>query len=302
MKASRIILLLVALIAGGLAAYLATRGDGPVQVVEGPTQVVHEAKAQILVAKTPIGVGQRLTPDTIEWQDWPQLAVRPEYVTVAASPDALTEMSGAVARFEFFPGEPILEQKLVRTGSGYLSAVLAKGMRGVSIDIPAGSAAGGYIIPNDRVDVVLSRAGANGAISEVIVSNVKVLAIGTRLGQAGTTGAPADPADPKSNVFLDHALATLELNPAQADTVINGGRLGTLSLVLRSIVDFAAPPEALGQRTNQSIRIIRYGVDTSVMSNNSVVDASANPAAVDTALPVPTTTITVGPGAAGELN
>ena len=81
MRASRIILLLVALLAGGLAAFLATRGDAPQTVeVAGPTKIVQEAKAQILVAKTAIGVGQRLSEETVEWQDWPELAVRPEYV------------------------------------------------------------------------------------------------------------------------------------------------------------------------------------------------------------------------------
>ena len=68
MRASRIILLLVALLAGGLAASLATRGDSPQEVVvEGPTKVIEEAKEQILVAKLPIGVGQRLTEETVEW-------------------------------------------------------------------------------------------------------------------------------------------------------------------------------------------------------------------------------------------
>jgi len=271
MRASRIILLLVALLAGGLAAYLATRGDVPQEVaVEGPTKVIEEAKEQILVAKLPIGVGQRLTEGTVEWQDWPQLAVRPEYLTKTALPDALTEMSGAVARFEFFPGEPIMQQKLVRSDQGYLSAVLAKGMRGVSVQVAAASASGGYIMPNDRVDIVLSHSGTNSTISETILSNIKVLAIGLRLGEAGTTGESVDPEDPKSNVFQDTAIATLELDPAQGELVINSSRIGTLSLVLRSIADYAqAPGETIaqGNSVNRAIRLIRFGRDTDVVSN-----------------------------------
>ncbi|MDP3317302.1 MAG: Flp pilus assembly protein CpaB, partial [Devosia sp.] len=199
MRASRIILLLVALLAGGLAAYffVATTNTPPQQVmVEGPTQVIQERKARILVARTQIGVGQRLSEATIEWQDWPELAVRPEYITDAALPDALTQMDGAVARFEFFPGEPIMQVKLVHSDQGYLSAVLPKGMRAIPVQVSAASASGGYILPNDRVDVVLSSAGASGSISRTILENVKVLAIGTRLGEAGTTGAQADPEDP----------------------------------------------------------------------------------------------------------
>src|SRR5690606_30192384 len=183
--------------------------------------------------------GERLSPRTVQWQDWPQGAVRPEYVTMAASPDALDQLSGAVARFEIFPGDPILEQKLVRSGQGYLSAVLEKGKRGVSIAVSADSASGGFIVPNDHVDVVLTRAGATGQISETILENVKVLAIGARLGETGATGAPENPDNPRAEVFSNTAIATLELDPVQGETVINASRVGSLSLALRSISDFA---------------------------------------------------------------
>lgn len=267
MKASRIILLLVALLAGGLAAFLATRGDAPQTVeVAGPTQIIQEAKAQILVAKTAIGVGQRLSAETVEWQDWPELAVRPEYVNKQALPDALDQMSGAVARFEFFPGEPIMEAKLVRTEQGYMSAVLAQGMRGVSVQVDPGAAAGGYIMPNDRVDIVLSHASNNNATqSETILTNIKVLAIDKRLGETGTTGQPKDPADPTADVFQQTAIATLELTPAQGEMVINATKVGTLSLALRSIADYTV---AAGQdpvrQTNKAIRLIRAGKDSNV--------------------------------------
>lgn len=278
MRTSRIILLLVALLAGGLAAYLATRNDAPQQtVVEGPTQVVQEARAQILVAKTAIGVGQRLTEGTVEWQDWPELAVRPEYVNKAVVPDALTQMSGAVARFEFFPGEPILEQKIVKTGQGYLSAVLPQGMRGVSVQINPDAAAGGFIFPNDRVDVVLTRSSSSGGmVSETILSNVKVLAIGKRLGETGTTGAPTDPADPGADVFQATTIATFELDPQDGETVINATKVGTLSLALRSIADYAATdkPVDAGRNTNRSIKLIRFGKGTDVLSNAPTANAS----------------------------
>jgi len=267
MKPSRIVLLLVAILAGGLAAFLATRGDRPAQVAQGPQQVViQEAKAQVLVAAAPIGVGQRLTAATLQWQDWPEGAVRPEYVTIAAVPDAIAQMSGAVARFEIFPGEPIREQKLVRADQGYLSAVLAKGMRGVSIAVSADSASGGFIVPNDHVDVVLTRATDAGEISETILHNVKVLAIGSRLGETGTTGGPEDPEDPRAEVFSE-AIATLELDPGQAETIINAGRVGQLSLALRSIADFSETPDERQQRpASQTVRLIKYGHEVSIMA------------------------------------
>jgi pilus assembly protein CpaB len=238
MRASRIILLLVALVAGGLAAYffVVTTNTPPQQVVvEAPAQIIPEQKARILVAKTPIGVGQRLTEETIEWQDWPELAVRPEYITDSAVPDALTQMDGAIARFEFFPGEPILQAKLVHSDQGYLSAVL-------------------------------SRSGETGPVSQTILENVKVLAIGTRLGETGTTGAKANPEDPKADVFAE-TIAVLELNPAQGERVINSTRLGTLSLVLRSIADYAQTVETEKRNTaNRAIRVVRFGRNQDISS------------------------------------
>jgi len=288
MRASRIILLFVALLAGGLAAFLAMRQGAPQQVeVPGPTQIVEEQKARILVAKMPIGVGQRLTKDSIEWQDWPELAVRNEYITSTELPDALTEMSGTVARFEIFTGEPISDQKLVKSDQGYLSAVLPKGMRGVSVPVSADAAAGGFVVPNDRVDVVLTR----GGVSQTILANVKVLAIGTRLGQinqaAKKEGEDATGAD--SGTFSGGTVATLELTPSQGELLINAMRLGSLSVVLRSIADFAqTPADAIRNETSRAIKMIRFGKDQSIMPTDSGAGdaavsnaAYAEPAAAD---------------------
>jgi pilus assembly protein CpaB len=271
MKPSRIVLLLVALLAGGLAAFLATRGDSPQQVIT-QTEVIQEKKTQILVAIAPIGVGQRLSEDTVAWQDWPEGAVRPEYISIISAPDALSQVSGAVARFEIFPGDPILESKLVRADQGYLSAVLEKGKRGISIQVTADSASGGFIVPNDHVDVILTHSGETGQVSETILENVKVLAIGARLGETGATGAPpeGDPDDPQSKIFVDSAIATLELDPLQGETVINASKVGTLSLALRSIEDFdGVTTSDIGRRSSQSVRMIRFGNEISVMSGSN---------------------------------
>src|SRR5688572_11858748 len=237
MRPARIILLLVAIVAGGLAAWLATRGGSPeptTQVVE----VVQSPGTQILVAKEPIGVAERLTSENVEWLDWPESAVRPDYVTITAMPDAATDLAGAVARFEFFPGEPIREVKLVRANQGYLSAVLEKGKRGVSISVSDVSASGGFIVPNDKVDIILTQDAPGGQVSRTLLSNVKILALGRRLGEVGRTGAPSDPENPRAEQFDGGTIATLELAPSEAETLINATSLGRLSLVLRSVADF----------------------------------------------------------------
>ncbi len=262
MKPTSIVLLLVALIAGGLAAFLATQQSGPVRVVEGPTTVVQEAKQKVLVATAPIGLGQRLSSETVRWADWPQGAVRDEYISNDKRPEALDEITGAVARFEIFPGDPITEAKLVRTGQGYLSAVLEKGKRGVSVSVEPASASGGFIVPNDHVDVVLTRQSASGLISQTIVRNVKVLAINLRLGETGTTGTPANP-DAPNEAFQGDSIATLELDPQQGEAVINAAKVGTISLSLRSIADFATTNDT---RTSQNVRLIRAGNDSTVIA------------------------------------
>lgn len=275
MNASRIILLVVALVAGGLAAFLATRGSAP--QVQTRTEVVEEQKVKVLVAKDSIGVAQRLNRNLMQWQDWPELAVRPEYITQAAAPDALTDMNDAIARFEIFAGEPITDLKLVRSNQGYLSAVLEKGMRGVSVPVKSDSSAGGFVVPNDRVDVVLTRDG----ISQTILANVKILALGTRLGQVNTTAKGKEEAAnqdaPEVQTFSGSTVATLELTPAQGELIINATRLGTLSLALRSIADFApSGTDMLRNETSRAIKMIRFGNAANVMPT----DGSSAPAEV----------------------
>lgn len=283
MRASRIVLLVVAILAGGLAAYLATRGDAPAPQVVTQTEVIEEKKTQVLVAVAPIGVGQRLTEETVQWQDWPEFAVRPEYISIVTSPDALTEVSGAVARFEIFPGDPIMEQKLVRSDQGYLSAILDKGKRGVSIAVSADSASGGFIVPNDHVDVILTRPGQTGQISETILHNVKILAIGTRLGETGATGSPTDPEDPRAEVFQAQTIATLELDPIQSETVVNASKVGALSLALRSIADFDEDAAEATRRTaSQSVKMIKFGNEMSVTTGS--ITPPTQPAPIDPAL------------------
>jgi pilus assembly protein CpaB len=298
MRPSRIILLLVALIAGGLAAFLATRGTPPPQQVATRTEVIEERKTQILVATAPIGVGQRLSDEVVEWYAWPEGSVRPEYISVAASPDGLEQIDGAVARFEIFPGDPILESKLVRTEQGYLSAVLEQGKRGISIAVSADSASGGFIVPNDHVDVILSRGTSTGLLSQTLLENVKVLAINTRLGETGSTGEPDDPESTRAQVFRETAIATLELDPIQGETVVNAAKIGTLSLALRSIQDFEGVTAQPVRSNSQAVRMIKYGAPSSVMAGSTQGgEASVDPAA----FPVPDETVVIeAPGLDGE--
>lgn len=255
LKPMRLLLLLVALTAGGLAAYLASRSQPAAEPrIEAVTEVIKEPRQRVLVAKTAIGIGQNLLPDSIGWEEWPEGSVLPDYITAAAAPDAVDTMSDAVARFEFFPGDPIREQKLVREAQGYLSAVLDPGKRGVSVSVSAVAASGGFISPNDHVDVLLTRRSPGIEASETILHNVRVLAINARLGETGATGAPENPEDPQPARFLE-ALATLELDATQAQVIVGAAALGNLTLVLRAMSDFDAAETPGADTANQAIRL-----------------------------------------------
>jgi pilus assembly protein CpaB len=257
-KFSRILLIAIALVAGSIAVVLAlSREPAPAVVpAAAPAPVVVAAPAmQVLVATKSIGMGERLDASSVAWQDWPESGVQGDYITSTATPEAIADMSGSIARFEIFAGEPIRAEKLVRADQGYLSAVLAPGMRGVSVPISADQASGGFIVPNDHVDVVLTRDRNGVQVSDTILVNVRVVAINARLGETGTTGAPADPANPRAELFADKAIATLELDQQQSEAIINAMALGNLSLVLRSIVDFKEPAGITDSAANRAIRL-----------------------------------------------
>ncbi|VAW46971.1 Flp pilus assembly protein RcpC/CpaB, partial [hydrothermal vent metagenome] len=232
MKPARILLLVLAISAGGLAAFFASRGNGP-EAQKAETIIVQEDRSKVLVARKPIGVGDRLNAELLEWQEWPKNIVRPEFITSEMAPDAKEELSGTVARFIFFEGEPIRESKLARSEQGYLSAVIEPGKRAVSIAITAESGAGGFIVPNDRVDVVLTSATKTGDRSETILRNVKVLIIDSRFGSTADTDGSSD-----KKAFDKKTIAVLELAPDQSETIVNASEIGQLALILRSVADF----------------------------------------------------------------
>src|SRR5882724_9511051 len=181
MNTARIVVLTIAVGAGGVAAYLASGSDS-----KPPEPVAQLQTVDVLVAKSDIGLGQTVTPNDMQWQSWPAAAASNTFNRRSERPDATTQIAGSIARSPFIAGEPIREAKLVKAdGSGFMAAILPTGMRAVSTEISPETGAGGFILPNDRVDVILSRREKNvdrpGApdniISEVILPNVRVLAI-----------------------------------------------------------------------------------------------------------------------------
>lgn len=247
-RPSRIILLVVALVAGGVAAWLALQTEAAPPPAPASVEVAMPAP-QVLVAATNVGAGHKLTADALVWQDWPEAGIRPEYVLSSATPDAITDIAGSIARSEILAGEPIRAEKLVPAGGGFLSSILEPGMRAVSVSVAADSASGGFVSPGDRVDVVLTRTLVSGQDSQIILRNVRVMAINAELGD---TAAPD--AAPASAAFANTAIATLELDPTEAEVIINATSIGKLTLMLRPVSD-APASERADTAANAAIRL-----------------------------------------------
>jgi len=243
--------------AGGVAAYLARGTEENSRPVAEP--VVQLQTVEILVAKSDIGLGQPVKPEDLQWQAWPASAAG-NLITRASRAEAVKEIAGSIARAPFIAGEPIREQKLVKAnGSGFMAAILPTGMRAISTEISPETGAGGFILPNDRVDVILSKReknpdgkGSDVVQSEIILSNIRVLAI----DQA--------PKEKEGSNSLVGRTATLELKPEQAETLARARQSGTLALALRSLTDVNATAEGQSEdqakKRNESVNVVRYGV------------------------------------------
>src|SRR5207253_1363213 len=148
-------------------------------------------------------------------------------------------------------------------GSGFMAAILPAGYRAISTEISPETGAGGFILPNDRVDVLLTKREKNPdgkspdiSNSEVILANVRVLAI----DQA--------PKEKEGSSSLVGKTVTLELKPEQAETLARSRQSGSLTLALRSIADVNAVEKPDDQQLNkrgENLNVIRYGVASQQM-------------------------------------
>ncbi|HEV2156832.1 Flp pilus assembly protein CpaB [Bradyrhizobium sp.] len=261
MNRARIVVLTVAICAGGVAAYLASGSDNSAHPPAAP--VAQLPTVDVLVAKNDIGLGQTVKPEDVQWQTWPAATASTTFIRRNERPEGASQVTGSIARAPFIQGEPIRDQKLVKPeGSGFMAAILPTGMRAISTEISPETGAGGFILPNDRVDVLLTRrlknpdqsSGAPDIVtSEIILTNVRVLAI----DQA--------PKEKEGQNAVVGKTVTLELNPSQTQLLSASRQSGTLSLALRSIVDVKMSEITLDDSAQKrdGVSIIRYGIPSS---------------------------------------
>jgi pilus assembly protein CpaB len=293
MKPARIIVICIAAVAAiGLALVVRAMGSpsGAPAAVAAAAPVETKPMAKVLVAARDLQPGARLTEGDLAWKDWPVADVNPAFITDGsvpigeASSDAKARPEGAVAtvsrtaanlagggakadyvgsvvRDPILAGEPIVARKIVRAGdSGYMAAYLEPGMRAMAIRVTVETAAGGFILPGDRVDVVLTREtnlsnlGATEGdrskfTSSTVMRNIKVLAI----DQSTHAGEDAQ--------AVVGATATLEVRPSDAEALALAKSEGELSLVLRSYADTGGPSGAVssGRREVAAVRVYRGG-------------------------------------------
>lgn len=256
----RLVIVIVALTTGGAAAWLAltTRPEPTASAVVQPAPQV--PMREVLVASADLGLGQKLTKESMRWQSWPESTVNPIYITRSARPDALENLGGSVLRSRVMSGEPILQEKLAPLNSGFLSAMLPAGKRAVAVRISVENTAGGFILPNDRVDVIHTVEQKGDAhdeqFSRTVLRNVPVLAIDQTLEE------PSDKSKDEKAKTRASAIgktATLELDSAQAELVAAAEAKGRLSLALRSAADNDEVPSAERQPSNRTVRLIRGG-------------------------------------------
>ena len=294
MKPAKIAFVAVAAVAAiGLALVVRAMGSGgDATAVATAAPVETRPMAQVLVAAKDLAPGQRLTDADLAWKEWAVDEVNPAFITdgsvpipTAEEPDpkaeekpdgavasvtraatnlatggAKADYLGSVVREPILAGEPIIARKIVRAGdSGYMAAYLEPGMRAMSIGIAVDTAAGGFILPGDRVDVVLTResdvSGTEGArnkfSSTTVLQNIKVLAIdqSTRAGDDAQT--------------VVGATATLEVAPLDAEALALAKAEGDLSLSLRSYADTGGPSGRTAsparQQQTSAVRVYRGG-------------------------------------------
>ena len=303
MKPARIAVICVAAAAAiGLALVVRAMGSGGDAVATAAAAPVEtRPMAKVLVAARDLQPGQRLADADLTWKDWPVDEVNPLFITdgtvpiaqveatkeegddakaaddkdnaVTRATRAATELAtggakadyfGSVVREPILAGEPIVARKIVRAGdSGYMAAYLEPGMRAMSISVSVETSAGGFILPGDRVDVLLTRETNLGNVgadegsrakftSSTVMQNVKVLAI----DQSTRAGDDAQ--------AVVGATATLELRPRDAELLALARSEGDLSLVLRSYADTNGPSggvmqSASGTAQASAVRIYRGG-------------------------------------------
>jgi pilus assembly protein CpaB len=249
MKLLIIGIVFLALSVAGVSTYLIRSFSGE-KNIEGLQQ---EAAAEtfVLVAARTLRPGEKVTDGSVQWQGWSKDALNEKFIVVDSKEDGeqrIKDFIGGIASSLINQGEPILADKVFKSErSAFMSGKLSRGMRAVSFTVTPQTAVAGFILPGNRVDILMShtikwkkqRADKDGAgkksrsavrelakndtrMTETILQDVEVLAINQLVDLVEGNALPA-------------ATVTLEVTPKQAELLITARSIGKLSMVLRSL-------------------------------------------------------------------
>ncbi|MET0597763.1 MAG: Flp pilus assembly protein CpaB [Mesorhizobium sp.] len=261
MAASRIIILSVAVAAAGGAGYIAKKMSRPQEVVvqTAAPSAPQIALKDVLVLSGDVPMGG-VVDNSINWQAWPAESVSEGFITRDAEGDALDQLKGSIAKVNMYRGEPLRRSKLIGQGQSFMSSILPSGKRAIATQIAADTSAGGFILPNDYVDVIMTRrsqtgSGPEGFITETILKNIRVLAIDQAIQE-----------DEDGRKVKVGQTATLELSPQQAEIITVAQQMADrLTLALRSTADAQEKVQGeadylvSGTGRRGTVRVIRSG-------------------------------------------
>nr|WP_245211602.1 Flp pilus assembly protein CpaB [Neoroseomonas oryzicola] len=227
-------LVLVVVVGLGGLGLLAVVALAPPPAPPAAVAAAPPARASILVAARSVQAGTLLKPEDLSARDMPV-----EDIPAGAlrdTPDARIDITGAMVRRTLSAAEPLRLDGLLRPGeNGFLAAVLAPGMRAVTVGVDAVTGTAGLIWPGDRVDVILTQAfdendiaPARRVAGEAVLTAARVIAVDRHLVQGMQPGAIGD------TLREANRTVTIEVTPEQATRVAVATRLGRLSLALRA--------------------------------------------------------------------
>lgn len=253
MNVTRVLVLVVAAVAGGAAFYLATTGGTP-QVPQQAAPAVQEVAMQkVLFAKTDLPQGAIIDQSQTKWVDWPAKNV-PDFYVTEDDEDFITALPEMRARIAIKANEPIYAQNTVRHGDrGMMAAIMSPGMRAVTVKLDPEQVSGGFVLPGDRVDVFSSieQEGQQGEddmlYTSMLLSNVRVLAIDQIYENEDD--------DPS----ITGKTVTLEVAPTLVQRFVNARESGQLTVVLRSVFDGDVSGDVVDEAVPDEVVVIRYG-------------------------------------------
>jgi pilus assembly protein CpaB len=220
---------------------LNTPAAAPVQTVQPQIQIEKVEYAPVLAIDADVSTGQRISEDMLTSIKWPVEALTPNLINLDDQPDAKADFVNALARQPLVQGETLSMSKVIKAGdSGIMAALLKPGMRAVTTRISVDTAAGGFIQPGDRVDIILrenfairrdnsssqQRTAERNSLflAQTLFENVKVLAI----DQTFSTG-------PESGAAIPGSTATFELSQPDSELLQEAEGYGDIYLTLRGV-------------------------------------------------------------------